>query len=1459
MKKLLLPILLIIFLSNILFSQNQSVKDSLLFTAVKANDFEKVKSLVEQGANINSTDSNKATILMWAAYKSDLEMVKYLVEKGADYKKKGTIPILGGYYGSLMAIASGEKKIDLLKYLIEGCKININDREYDSELKADSGWTALQWAYLNSYWEIIYYLLSNDAEADLYTYLNYGLEDIVLNKIANNPKLIYEKNEKGEDLLFRAIYYNANKVVKKILESGIDINVKDNEGDTPLYKSLYWFNYEAALLLIENGAFTNAVNSKGISIYQIALYRGFNDIAMICNKSNSMKDKEKIYEPELVIQSGHSNNIKTIDLSRNKDILLSCSYDNIIVWDILQNKEIKKISNKSNNRAAFFLKDKNHILCRNDEGILLSDIYGNEIRNFNIIGEYTLSPDSSEIIYGQADLKKRDIKTGKDLGLFLIGKPGNHIKKMCLSNDGKFILVYNIKQSIFDGEICLWSIENKKLIWEKHIDGYISEIKISKDDNNIVFSNSDSTLNVLDLLTGSNIKSFGKVNIYDQGPQMIFSPDKKYFVYTDINNNIVFLNSGDFSETGKFIRENQMTTALYFCDSSNIIITGGDKSINYWDIESLSSIKTLKQSIKPVYQLIKKDNERVISMSLNCYNDFNFKNNKYESAIIDSTKFCTFYLSPDGNFVSTNRYSEGLVTIYKKETNGFDKLIEKKTSPHRFANHVIISPNNEYFAFFPFDKSVRIYDIKKNKEIYNIKPTQDTICYDNFAFSPNMEYFALLTVQNIQNFTNPKIKLYNFKTGKLINELNCQIGRFDFSSDSKLIIFDDIKGNVQTWDLINSYVTNEYSNKDYPFIYKISDNNKYFASLQYWGNLEIVDRTEKKLLSSYSSPKLSSMTFSNDCSLLITGGYDGSLNFYNIEKKKKLFSLFYINSSDWIAITPDAQFDASPNAMKIMHFTVQTEYGYETIDLEQLKERYYEPGLLQKLLGYNSEPLRDVKGFNDVKLYPDIKVTAPTTSDKFLRISLTDRGGGIGKVKVIINGKEFTGDARDASDFNPDEKILNLKVDISKSPYLLPGTENKIEVYAFNKEGYLSSRAVEVKFIPEGLFVTETPNFYGIIIGISNYEGEKLRLRYSSKDADDIGKALKIGAGKLFGESRAKIKIINTDENNPDQPNKQNIINAFESLQNIKQNDIMVVYLSGHGVNLGSGTENEDFYYLTKEARTGNLEDPEIRKMTSISSKELTDLMLKIPAMKQVLILDVCGSGKVVDKLSEKRDIPSSQIRAFERMKDRVGLNILSGCAADAVSYEASKYAQGLLTYSLLMGMKGGAVKEDGLVDVNRLFRFSEDEVPKLASNIGGIQQPKIFGSASFDIGLVAGEDKKLIPLSNAKPLILQSRFQDANRFIDHLGIEKKVNELLIQLSYGNRDAKMVFVDASEFPDAYSIVGQYSINNNSINLNVKIFKGQEEKKGFNMTGDVNKIDNFVKKVIEETENTILSK
>ena len=174
-------------------------------------------------------------------------------------------------------------------------------------------------------------------------------------------------------------------------------------------------------------------------------------------------------------------------------------------------------------------------------------------------------------------------------------------------------------------------------------------------------------------------------------------------------------------------------------------------------------------------------------------------------------------------------------------------------------------------------------------------------------------------------------------------------------------------------------------------------------------------------------------------------------------------------------------------------------------------------------------------------------------------------------------------------------------------------------------------------------------------------------------------------------------------------------------------------------------------------------------------------------------------------------------------------MHILAGCAAEAVSYETSRYGQGLLKHSLLLGMCGAALREDEYVDVGKLFHFAAHKVPELAKGIGGIQRPEIAapkGGASFDVGRLTSEDKVQVPLKSERPLVLRCYFGDKRRRRDLLGLSKRINDVLRDHSARGEEAP-VFVDADEFPGAYEMAGDYSIEDDRVT--VAVFLGRDEE------------------------------
>jgi hypothetical protein len=182
-----------------------------------------------------------------------------------------------------------------------------------------------------------------------------------------------------------------------------------------------------------------------------------------------------------------------------------------------------------------------------------------------------------------------------------------------------------------------------------------------------------------------------------------------------------------------------------------------------------------------------------------------------------------------------------------------------------------------------------------------------------------------------------------------------------------------------------------------------------------------------------------------------------------------------------------------------------------------------------------------------------------------------------------------------------------------------------------------------------------------------------------------------------------------------------------------------------------------------------------------------------------------------------------------------------------------------VLTYSLLLGMRGAALKEDQFVDVSTLFSFAADRVPELARDIGGIQRPVIAspkGGASFDIGQLIGGDRDAIPLQTTRPLVLRTSFQEEETFDDVLDLAKRVDELLRNTSARGPQASLVFVDARELPDAYRLRGRYRIRDGWVQIDARLFQQRELAAEFSVRGKEEDVDDLATQIVQEVERRL---
>ncbi|MBK6996059.1 MAG: caspase family protein [Lewinellaceae bacterium] len=511
--------------------------------------------------------------------------------------------------------------------------------------------------------------------------------------------------------------------------------------------------------------------------------------------------------------------------------------------------------------------------------------------------------------------------------------------------------------------------------------------------------------------------------------------------------------------------------------------------------------------------------------------------------------------------------------------------------------------------------------------------------------------------------------------------------------------------------------------------------------------------------------------------------------------------------------------------------------------------------MLAKITGFDKSSLRDVAAFENVALYPEVNASI---EKKLLNIELTERNGGLGKLSLFINGKEVK------EDLNPGT-AEKLTVDLgSFSKYYRSDASNTLALRAYNQEGWLKSEAYELEYQPganprgeEGFKPTKPistsvqPSLYAIVIGTSNYAGEELDLNFADQDAESMSQAFQASCTALFGADRTAVHLLSSNSKTPEaNSNKANIQKAFQGIAaKAKPEDVLLVYFSGHGLAYGPA-EKEQFYYLTKDIGSQDLSDPAIRNNYTVSSEELTQWLTAIPAQKQVMIIDACNAGKVVESLAAiaQKNLDPSQIRALDRMKDRTGMFILTGSAADKVSYEASQYGQGLLTYSLLQGMSGLAL-EQGIVDVMKLFQYSRDIVPELAKGIGGVQIPVLASPYGDGASFPIGKGVK-IPLAQPKPVFIRSVFQDEN-FGDELELVNALEKNFQTTTLKGTMAKLIYSDVNEYEMGYSIRGSYAIKGNAVEVKGSLFKGKTLQHKFQIAGTKDDVPGLVKQILGE--------
>lgn len=411
---------------------------------------------------------------------------------------------------------------------------------------------------------------------------------------------------------------------------------------------------------------------------------------------------------------------------------------------------------------------------------------------------------------------------------------------------------------------------------------------------------------------------------------------------------------------------------------------------------------------------------------------------------------------------------------------------------------------------------------------------------------------------------------------------------------------------------------------------------------------------------------------------------------YDPKRARPLLSVF-ASGPEWIAWTEEGYYAASPNADKIMGWTVNN--GFDRLATFYPAERFskvlYRPDVIRRVLEKGSVT-EAVKAANAAraalkiavpkaladseKLLPP-GVSLSVVNDKALpRITVkvaaraAVREQPIKSLRLMVDGRRLLAGKAVATFAAGEEKE---EYETTWDADLPPG-RHKLSVLALSKDDtYSFSESITVNCpLPPG----QRPALHHLAVGINDYDRAALTLKAAATDARRLAAAF---AASCAGGSLYRLAKDNPGPLLDKAATREAVLRAIENIRKTaKPNDLLIVSFAGHGV-----CEEGEFFLLTKEA------DPTSAATlakTAISGAELRQKLADVPC--QVLLLfDACQSGAFgAGALRGYRPASDEAARALADVEARVAVM----CAALSHEEAIERDGHGLFSAAIERALK---------------------------------------------------------------------------------------------------------------------------------------------------------------------------
>ena len=807
---------------------------------------------------------------------------------------------------------------------------------------------------------------------------------------------------------------------------------------------------------------------------------------------------------------------------------------------------------------------------------------------------------------------------------------------------------------------------------------------------------------------------------------------------------------GRFGQSGAFL-------SLSVSAEEGVVLTKSryDKDMVLWDIRTGLDIRRFPAK----HGTLTYDGRKIIAPSDNTLQAFDRASGTPLTPFKGKTsaEICSLALSADGSVAVTGDVA-GEIQIWDVGANAL-----KKTLPAQEREMILalaVSSDRRFAAALGRSGIIRIWNLSDGQKVSEVKTDYkpiyteelnagDFVDYGNgiMAFSPDGLRFACgsgvwetATGKRLLAFAQPNVPypwvafspdgrliisrnmIWDAFSGRPEKVLECvkNAAKSLYSADGRFILCADLEGGFYTVDAATGRLMRKFADFVPPGPFDVSRDRKMIVAVDKEQNeLTMWDLTSgRKNASIGVEQNVLGVSLTSD-RLRAVLRHGISISEYDLRAGKEIVKLISFTDGGWIVVTPEGYYNASSTGDRCLNVRV----GNSVYGIENYRESFYRPEVVKRALA--GESLKDLPKLTDVKEPPKVKIVDTPASvaeeEVQVRLSLDEQGGGIGDIRLYLNGTAVVMDTRSVSAPEKSQQAV-----FRAYPLKLARGKNVIRAAALTGDNRMRSNEATWE-VTADYKAAAGPSLAALAIGVGEYKDAGLKLPHAAASAELIAGTLK-GVSEGIYEKPA-VKTLTR----PEETTAEAILREIRAFQTLRAEDLFVLYIAAQEI-----VEDGEYFLLTSK---GDSLKTEKFKADAISLRKLMEALGNVPATRKLILIDACNPrAPGADGQTDSQTSTMSEETALKILGRTLGLTVLASSAplSETVTGDQGQSLFACLVAQGLMGKAG--TDQAGSVRNTDLTAYVRAEMPRLSQ--------KVFSHARSPVVSISG---RAFPIGKAR------------------------------------------------------------------------------------------------------------